>query len=77
MRHNCSPNGNWPTCVVCDGRIHFAGCTTKPDPKKDCCAGRHKMLHDAGQVRGIYDDSFLMWTPEHPNGLHEKDEVLR
>ena len=33
------------------------------------------MLHDAGQVRGINDTSFLMWTPEEPEGKHDPQRI--
>lgn len=65
----------WPECTVCDGRVHLPECTTNlhPDKLKDCCPERHKMLHDAGQVRGLADSSFLMWTPENPWGKHSPE----
>jgi len=42
MRHRCyAGRDGWQTCTDCDGRIHAGDCTTKPDPKKDCCIARH------------------------------------
>jgi hypothetical protein len=69
-RHNCGNGVNWPMCVVCNGRIHLEGCTTKRRHALDCCATRHAKLYTQGQVRGVFDDSFLMWSPEHPTGVH-------
>ncbi len=74
-RHNCTTAGTWSTCVVCDGRIHLDGCTTKRRSSIDCCPTRHKLLFDRGQVRGIWDSSFLMWSPEHPEGIHDGDPM--
>lgn len=51
-------------CSACDGRVHISGCTAKRDKAKDCCVARHRMLHDAGETRGRYDSSLIMWTPE-------------
>ena len=67
MRHNCGYQdlvGNkntWRTCSVCDGRIHMEGCTTKKNPKKDCCKTRHLQLIKKGHVKGLYDSSVPMW----------------
>ena len=48
MTHNCyggrvnGLGGNrWMTCTECDGRIHSQECTSKVNPKKDCCPQRH------------------------------------
>lgn len=73
MRHQCTNPGtnDWSHCCICDGRIHLDGCTSKRNRQKDCCPARHKMLHDQGHTRGLADSSFLMWTPEHPEGLHD------
>jgi len=51
----------WPTCTVCNGRIHHPKCTSKRNKQKDCCPARHKMLHDAGQIFGLSDLSVKMW----------------
>lgn len=32
---------SWQECTACDGRIHKQDCTSKPNPKKDCCPARH------------------------------------
>ncbi len=69
VRHDCAPKGHWSHCCICDGRIHLDGCTSRRTVK-DCSPDRHKMLFDAGQVRGINDDSFLTWSPAHPSGMH-------
>lgn len=66
-KRECNKAGGgreFPMCCSCDGRIHLPGCTTKRNRNRDCCLARHKMLHDAGQTRGIYDGSLEMWTPE-------------
>lgn len=60
-------------CVVCEGRLHQEGCTSRKNKQKDCCPARHKMLHDQGLVMGIVDSSFFMWTPEYPQGVHPND----
>lgn len=61
MRHNCAKRG-WQICSACRGRVHLSGCTTAPNPAKDCCSKRHKQLHDAGEVYGL-DDSALKMLP--------------
>lgn len=71
-RHNCGQDG-WHICPICNGRIHEDGCTSKLDKQKDHCPERHKMLHDTGQTRGLADNSFFMWTPEFPEGVHFSD----
>ena len=71
MRHVCNAHGQWSHCCICDGRIHQEGCTSRMNPAKDCCPARHKRLHDAGQTRGLLDDSQAMWSPEHPQGYHD------
>jgi hypothetical protein len=71
-RHQCGRDG-WHHCPICDGRIHEDGCTSKMDPRKDHCPERHKMLFDRGQIKGLSDDSFFMWSPEHPEGFHPSD----
>jgi hypothetical protein len=78
QRHDCGvttghrkTQDNWVHCCVCNGRMHLEGCTSRKDKNKDCCPARHKMLHDAGQVRGIADDSMAMWSSEHPEGYHD------
>jgi hypothetical protein len=69
QRHNCGDNGKgWQICCVCGGRIHEAGCTSKQDWKKDCCAARHNRLADLGYTVGIDDSSMDMRTGE--NVLH-------
>ena len=70
MRCHYKPD-EWPMCCTCDGRQHDAGCTSRRDKNRDCCPARHKMLHDAGQVRGIYDDSQAMWSEACPYGYHD------
>jgi hypothetical protein len=62
--HLCSNAGEWRHCTACQGRMHQPQCTSRKDKRKDCCPARHKMLHDAGQVRGIDDSSVIMWNPE-------------
>jgi hypothetical protein len=62
-RHECGRLGNgrfWMTCSACTGRIHLKGCTTRRNPKKDCCKKRHENLAAAGQTRGIADSSVPM-----------------
>ena len=78
MMHLCwynGPNGErgWRECPICEGRIHLRGCTSKINRWRDCCAARHKMLHDAGQVKGIVDSSYFMWSPAYPEGYHPND----
>jgi hypothetical protein len=58
--HNCRTNGQWAHCIVCDGRLHKQGCTTKRNPAIDCCQARHEQLHAKGQIRGLFDSSFEM-----------------
>jgi hypothetical protein len=60
-------------CVVCEGRIHLPGCTSRRNRLKDCCPARHKMLFDQGHTRGLDDSSYVMWSPEHPGGYHPND----
>jgi hypothetical protein len=75
--HECAKwsdgSRQWSYCVVCEGRIHMAGCTSRRSALKDCCPARHKMLHDSGKKRAIADHSFLMWTAEHTTGVHESE----
>ena len=71
-RHFCGMD-DWHECCVCDGRIHLPGCTTRPRVDRDCCPARHKMLFNQGKLRGLADTSHLMWTPEHPRGVHFSD----
>ena len=65
-RHDCANlqmtnKGNgWGMCVVCDGRFHLPGCTSKRNKHKDCCEARHQMLWDAGQKVGLFDESVPM-----------------
>lgn len=79
MRHDCGNTGGsfgnkgWSMCIVCKGRLHLDGCTSKKNKHKDCCPARHKMLHDAGNVKGIADDSFFMWSEKYPFGWHPND----
>lgn len=70
QRHNCAADG-WSNCCICDGRIHLPGCTSRMDKRRDCCPERHKMLHDQGQIRGLYDDSQAMWSEEFQQGYHD------
>ena len=76
-RHQCwqlGNNGNgWHVCPICEGRIHIQGCTSRPNRLRDCCAARHKMLFDQGHIVGLCDSSFIMWTPEHPEGIHRNE----
>lgn len=61
--HKCNKSANgkgWSICQACDGRIHLQGCTSKRDPKKDCCRERHEVLWGAGQTFGIHDASLPM-----------------
>ncbi len=58
-RHRCW-DGGWSECCICGGRIHLAGCTTRPNPDSDCCAERHQRLYDAGHLVGLYDASLPM-----------------
>ena len=64
---------NWPMCCVCDGRIHDNDCTSKMRKEIDCCPARHKMLHDEGKVRGLFDESYMMWSEEFPQGYHNPE----
>lgn len=59
-KHICNPGGEWPMCCTCDGRIHFADCTSRMDKHRDCCKARHEMLHSQGQTTGIFDSSLPM-----------------
>ena len=64
-RHECNKmtNGNeWALCSACEGRIHDAGCTTKLNPKRDCCTARHWALHQSGQTVGLADAAEPMWS---------------
>lgn len=67
-RHQCNKQDigrnrlGWSHCIVCEGREHEPDCTTKRDPKKDCCPTRHKVLYDTGHTRGLIDNSFLMYN---------------
>jgi hypothetical protein len=65
------PKGQWPHCCICDGRMHLPGCTSRMNKQKDCCPERHKMLYDAGQVRGLTDDSMAMWSETEHQGYHD------
>jgi hypothetical protein len=69
-RHNCGLP-EWRICCVCDGRIHWEGCTSKRRASHDCCPARHKMLHDNGTTRGISDSSMAMWSKAFPEGYHD------
>jgi len=76
MKHKCwqMTNGRaWQHDCICNGRVHEPGCTSRKDKNKDCCPERHKMLHDAGHVKGLADDSFFMWHPDFPLGWHPND----
>lgn len=76
MKHDClkAHGGTWSKCIVCDGRDHLEGCTSRKIPIIDCCEARHKALHNSGQTRGISDSSFFMWTPDFPLGVHYLDK---
>lgn len=74
MRHDCANMtnggaGGWTTCIACDGRLHLEGCTTKRDPRKDCCEARHRRLHEQGQTVGLWDSSVPML------GSHREDKA--
>ena len=56
-------------CCACDGRMHRSGCTSRRDPKKDCCKARHRKLYDQGQVRGLYDSSVHMLSDYEPEAM--------
>lgn len=61
--HDCNRNTNgadWMHCNVCDGRVHLKGCTSRRNPKIDCCKRRHKALYDAGHTQGLVDSSVGM-----------------
>jgi hypothetical protein len=60
-RHKCDKFG-WSICCVCQGRIHLAGCTSRPNKQKDCCKARHVMLYDQGHRVGLDDSSQPMLT---------------
>ena len=61
MKDKCYGGKNgWHICTVCEGRIHDAGCTTKRNKYKDCCAERHELLNKMGITKGIADSSFPM-----------------
>lgn len=75
-RHECFRSTNsedWHLCPICEGRIHETGCASKRDKKKDCCQARHKMLFDQGKTHGLVDRSYIMWSPEYPDGYHPED----
>jgi hypothetical protein len=74
--HLCSNIGEWRHCCICNGRIHEDECTSRKDRSKDCCPAPHKMLFDAGEKRGLTDDSMAMWSPEYPQGYHDPKGVL-
>lgn len=68
-RHDCSRwiNGKyWAICSCCQGRCHKPGCTSKRDPRKDCCEERHKRLAAQGQTTGIADSSQPMYDHNNP-----------
>lgn len=77
MRHNCNIDGYgrrnaWQECTACGGRIHEQGCTSKLNPKKDCCRERHQNFIAQGQLVGIDDSAVTMtwWQdrlPCHPD----------
>jgi len=78
MRHDCgNVTGHskgldgWAHCRICNGRMHLEGCQTRKRKQIDCCPERHKMLYDNGQIRGIADDSMVMWSEEYPQGFHD------
>lgn len=73
-RHQCG-KPEWPHCCSCQGRMHEPGCTARMNKHKDCCPARHKMLYDAGQTRGIDDDSQAMWSPEEQQGYHDPHRI--
>lgn len=63
MKHQCNrlANGHgWLQCTTCEGRIHLVSCTTKLNPKFDCCARRHLKLASEGYEVGIVDNSARM-----------------
>lgn len=67
MKHECNKwiNGKqWGHCCVCNGREHMPGCTSKKNPKIDCCNERHRALYLQGQTVGIGDSSQPMWDGE-------------
>lgn len=68
-RHECSTYTNgrdWAHCVRCDGRMHMIGCTSRRDPKKDCCQKRHERMAAAGTLRNAYAQGM------YPDGTPEK-----
>lgn len=83
VRHNCSGKGfpgyDWATCVVCEGRFHLDGCTTKRNPKKDCCEARHALLDSMGIERGIADSSLPMmpWSAGIDHYVSPQDVMIR
>jgi hypothetical protein len=73
--HECWRQG-WQTCTACNGRIHQAGCTSRPDKHKDCCEARHKMLHDQGHTHGLDDSSIVMYDPNNPGWDTSKSRMV-
>src|SRR4051812_11790693 len=67
--HACKANGEWSLCCACLGRIHQADCTARKNPDVDCCAARHRSLHDSGHVYGLDDSGIIMWTPKYEMGI--------
>lgn len=64
--HQCNKSGGgvtWSLCIVCEGRIHASGCTSRRRPDLDCCEARHRKLHDSGRVWGLGDASLPMFDP--------------
>jgi hypothetical protein len=47
----------------------MTGCTSRRNPKLDCCKARHRKLFDGGQTHGIYDDSQHMLADYEPEAL--------
>lgn len=70
MIHACQRMGNgreWCLCVVCHGRLHMNGCTSRRRAAIDCCEERHKVLALVkGHSRGLDDSSLPMYDPNRP-----------
>jgi len=58
--HICRNQGDWMECTACKGRIHLPGCTTRRNPKRDCCLERHTLLYNQGSKKGLDDSSVDM-----------------
>jgi hypothetical protein len=62
--HRCKSmvgrRAEWMYCNACNGRVHESECTSRRNPKVDCCDRRHLDLYAAGHERGLTDASVMM-----------------